>query len=302
MSPSPAALEAAPPAATVAPTHPSRPRRLLGRAFAAVPYVVLACYLIAAVVGPLLIDYDPVDTPLVDRLLAPGSRTSTGELAVLGTDHLGRDVLAQVVYGARTSVLIGAATVIVASVVGCCVGVIAGYSGGLVDTVLARIMDITLAFPGILLAIVIAGVLDGGAVVVVAALAVSSWIGIARVARGVAVSVRSRPWTDAARMLGVRPARMIVRHIVPFAVGPVVALATVEFALVVLAEAGLSFLGVGLPASAVSWGQTIANGKEYLASAWWISAFAGVALAGLVVSVGLIGDAFTQRYGRGFGR
>ena len=264
-----------------------------------IPYVVLAVYVAVAIVGPLVIDYNPVLTILDDRLLAPGSRVSSGGTAWLGTDGLGRDVLAQVVYGARTSVLIGVSTVLVSSIVGTAIGTVAGYFRGWLDTVLSRGIDILLAFPAILLAIVIAGSFQRSVLVVVIALSATAWISFARVTRSTALSVRERAWVDAARVLGVPRRSILVRHILPFTIGPVVALATLEFALVVLAEAGLSFLGIGLPNSAVSWGQTIANGKQYLATAWWISALPGFALSLLIINIGILGDQLTARYGRG---
>jgi ABC-type dipeptide/oligopeptide/nickel transport system permease subunit len=280
-------------------TGTSRHRGGRRRWWRLVPYVVLAVYAIVGGLGPLVIDYNPVHVSLADRLLRPGSHVSSGGIAWLGTDALGRDVLAQVVYGTRTSVLIGIATVVVSCVIGVAIGTVAGYFRGWLDTILARGIDILLAFPAILLTIVIAGAFERSVVVVVVALSATAWISFARVTRGVAMSIRERAWVDAARVLGVRPMSILLRHILPFTAGPVVALATLEFALVVLAEAGLSFLGIGLPNSAVSWGQTIANGKQYLATAWWISALPGIALSLLITSIGIIGDQLTARYGRG---
>jgi ABC-type dipeptide/oligopeptide/nickel transport system permease subunit len=264
-----------------------------------IPYAILATYALVGGIGPLLIDYNPVYVSLPDRLLKPGSHVSSGAIAWFGTDGTGRDVLAQVVYGARTSVLIGLATVVVSCVVGVAIGTVAGYFRGWLDMILARGIDILLAFPAILLTIVIAGAFERSALVVVVALSATAWISFARVTRGVALTIRERAWVDAARVLGVRPLAVLWRHIVPFTVGPVVALATLEFALVVLAEAGLSFLGIGLPNSTVSWGQIIANGKQYLATAWWISAIPGVALSLLIITIGILGDQLTARYGRG---
>lgn len=263
-----------------------------------VPRIIIGLYVLVALVGPWLVDYDPVHTPLKDRLLPPGTETSTGT-AWLGTDGVGRDILAQIVYGARTSMIIGAATVLVSCVVGIGVGMVAGYARGWVDGVLARVIDVVLAFPGIVLVIVIAGAFERSILVVVVALAAVGWISFARVTRAVALSLRERPWVDAARVMGVPRLAIIGRHVLPFAVGPVVAMATLEFALIVLAEAGLSFLGIGLPTAAVSWGQTIANGKEYLETAWWISTLPGIALSLLIISVGILGDQLTARYGRG---
>lgn len=264
-----------------------------------VPYVVIGLYVLVGLIGPLLLDYDPVHTPLEDRLLAPGSTTADGGTAWLGTDDLGRDVLAQIVYGARTSVLIGVATVGVSSIVGLLLGAVAGYARGWLDAVLARIFDVLLAFPAILLAIVIAGAFQRSVLLVVVALSATAWISFARVTRSVALSLRERAWVDAARVLGVRNRSILWLHILPFTAGPIVALATLEFALVVLAEAGLSFLGIGLPSSTVSWGQTIANGKTYLETAWWISTLPGIALSLLIINVGILGDQLTARYGRG---
>lgn len=270
-------------------------RRLLGR----MPYTVLGLYALVGGIGPLVIDYNPVRASLDDRLLAPGSRVSSGGTAWLGTDGLGRDVLAQIVYGARTSIIIGVATVVVSCLVGVAIGTVAGYFRGRLDTILARGIDILLAFPAILLTIVIAGAFERSVPVVVIALSATAWISFARVTRSIALSLRERAWVDAAQVLGVRRTSILLRHILPFTAGPVVALATLEFALVVLAEAGLSFLGIGLPNSAVSWGQTIANGKQYLATAWWISALPGIALSLLIVNIGILGDQLTARYGRG---
>jgi ABC-type dipeptide/oligopeptide/nickel transport system permease subunit len=284
--------------ASIALTRPMAVRRV-GSWLSRVPYVVLTIYALVAAIGPLVIDYNPVRASLDDRLLKPGSHLSTGGTAWLGTDGLGRDMVAQIVYGARTSILIGLATVVVSCLIGVTVGTVAGYFRGWLDAFLARGIDILLAFPAILLAIVIAGAFERSVPVVVIALAATAWISFARVTRSVALSLRERAWVDAARVLGVRRTSILLRHVVPFTIGPVVALATVEFALVVLGEAGLSFLGIGLPNSAVSWGQTIANGKQYLASAWWISALPGIALSLLIINIGILGDQLTARYGRG---
>lgn len=285
---------AAAPEELVKPAPPRARRRLLSR----IPHLVVGLYLLVAVAGPLLVDYDPVHTSLEDRLLPPGSETSTGGTAWFGTDGLGRDVLAQIVYGARTSVLIGVSTVAISCFVGVVLGAIAGYFRGGVDAVLARVFDILLAFPAILLAIVIAGAFERSVLLVVVALSATGWITFARVTRGVALTIRERPWVDAARVLGVPGRSILARHVLPFTAGPIVALATLEFALVVLAEAGLSFLGIGLPASTVSWGQTIANGKEYLEGQWWISTLPGIALSFLIINVGILGDQLTARYRR----
>ena len=256
---------------------------------------VLALYVLVAIFGPVFLRYNPVDTPLLDRLKPPGAYLTSGAVTLLGTDGTGRDIFAQLVYGARTSMIIAAVTVAISFLVGLTVGLLAGYFGGVVDAVLGRIIDTFMAFPGIVLAIVIAGLFERGIPVVVFALSATGWISFARLTRASAQSIRSRDWVDAARVLGVNPVSILARHVLPFVLGPVGALVTIEFGLIVLAEAGLSFLGIGLPSSAVSWGQSIANGRSYLATAWWISAFPGVTLAILLVAVGLLGDYLNSR-------
>lgn len=276
----------------------TRPRRR--RAVVAwVAGTIIAVYVLVAVVGPMVLHYDPVDTPLLDRLKPPGSSLSGGGITLLGTDATGRDILAQLVYGARTSLIVGGLTVAISCLVGLLVGVVAGFSGGIVDSILSRLIDVLLAFPGIVLAIVVAGFFSRSIIVVVVALSLTGWISFARLSRSSALSIRSREWVQAARVSGIPLGAIMLRHVLPFVLGPVGALLTIEFGLIVLAEAGLSFLGIGLPPSTVSWGQTIAAGKEYLSTAWWISAFPGIALALLLLMVGLLGDHLNSRYQRG---
>jgi peptide/nickel transport system permease protein len=274
---------------------PARRRRR--RPLAAIPYVIIGIYVLAAAIGPFLIDYDPVATEVTERLLPPGSATGSGT-AWLGTDAVGRDVLAQVVYGARTSFIIGISVVTLCGLIGVALGAIAGYSGGLSDAVVSRAVDILMAFPGILLAIVIAGLLERGMHVVIIALTVGGWVGFARLSRSITMSTRERDWVDAARIMGLSKSATLTRHIVPFLTGSVVALATIELASAVLSEAALSFLGLGLPPHIVSWGQAIAGGREHLGTAWWITVFPGVALTVLVICIGLTGDRLTRRFTR----
>ncbi|GAB3440534.1 ABC transporter permease [Actinophytocola sediminis] len=273
-------------------------RATVRRVVGAIPIVLFGLYVLAGVFGPLIVDYSPVGGELDDRLLAPGSVISDGGTAVFGTDALGRDIFGQVLYGARTSVLIGTLVVLFSGMVGLLVGTAAGYLGGVTDLVASRVIDVLLAFPGILLAIVISGVFDRGLAIVVVALSVTTWIGFARLSRSMSMTLRERDWVKSAKVMGVRRRRIITRHILPFLAGPTLALATTEFAGAILAEASLSFLGLGLPSASVSWGQTIASGKGYLASAWWISAIPGIALAVLVICVGFTGDRLARHFGR----
>ncbi|MWA03622.1 ABC transporter permease subunit [Actinomadura sp. LD22] len=274
-----------------------RIRNGTGRAGRWLALAIIAGYVLIAALGPVLDPYDPVSSNLKDRLLAPGARTAAGGTAWLGTDGLGRDMVAQLIAGARTSMIVGLCAVLAAGVFGVVVGLASGYVRGAADAVIMRVIDVQLAFPPILLAIVIAGLFGHTLTNVVFALAVTRWIPFARVARASALSLRERDWVLAARVLGVPWWRIIGRHVLPFVLGPAVAITTIEFSLIIVSEAGLSFLGVGLPPSTASWGQTIASGQDHLNTAWWISTLPGVLLAVLVVAIGIVGDRITDPAG-----
>lgn len=255
-----------------------------------IPLCVIGLYAVIALIGPMILPYNPQLTSLGDRLLAPGSTTASGGMAVLGTDHVGRDILAQIVQGARISLLVGAASLLLAGVFGTAVGTFAGYFGKVGDTIAMRIADIQLAFPSILLAVFIAAILGPSVANVIFALAITNWPVFARMARGQAVATRDRDYADAARTLGARDGYVIRHAVLPAVLSPVLVIATVQFGLVVVAEASLSFLGLGVPSNVASWGSTIANGRDYLDTAWWISAMPGIALVILVTAAGIVGD------------
>lgn len=257
---------------------------------------IVAGYALAAIFGPMILEFDPVRTFTADRLLPPGSELSTGGVAVLGTDQVGQDILAQMLMGARISMLVGVATLVLAGLIGVTTGLLAGFFGGWLDSVLMRLADIQLSFPSILLAIFIAAVLGPSVVNVIIVLAIFNWVTFARVTRAQVLALKNREYVDAARTLGAGTRHLIIKTILPGTVAPVLVVATVELGHVILAEAALSFLGLGVPASVASWGVTISNGRSYLGDAWWISTFPGVALALLVLTFGLLGDALRDRF------
>jgi peptide/nickel transport system permease protein len=265
--------------------HAAARRRRL--AFAIIP---VALFVAVAVGGPRAFPYDARAVSLVNRLAPPGAVLTTGERAWLGTDRLGRDVLAQVVAGARVSLLVGATTVLIAGAIGLLLGLTAGYFGGAFDNVVMRLADVQLAFPPILLAILIASVLGPSVPNVIATLAITRWVKFARVVRSATLTAKERDYVQAARGLGASHPRILWRHVFPFTLTPFLVMATVEFGLVIIAEAGLSFLGLGTPERLPSWGLTIASGRDYLGTAWWISAVPGIALVLAVVFVGTFGD------------
>jgi peptide/nickel transport system permease protein len=271
-----------------------------GRGFL-LPSLPLLVYVLAALVGPLVVPYNAVTTRIVDRLKPPGSVLSDGSHALLGTDQVGRDLLAQVISGARVSMLVGVITVVAAGLAGSALGLIAGYVGGWIDSVIMRVADVQLAFPSILLAILIAAVLGPSVANVIITLAITRWVMFARVARASALSLRERDYVDAARVLGASRWQILRRDILPGALGPLLVLATVQFGLVIVAEASLSFLGLGTPESMPSWGLTIADGRNYLDTAWWISTIPGIALSILVLCVAILGDRIRDHLDRARG-
>lgn len=264
-----------------------RPRGARGVFLASLPVLVLC---VAAVVGPILDPYDPVTVRLVDRLRPPLSVLSGGSRAWLGTDQVGKDLLAQVLQGIRISLVVGAATVAAAGSLGLVVGVAAGTVGRATDTVLMRVADLQLAFPSILLAILIASVLGPSVGNVILTLSVTRWATFARVVRASTLATKEREFVTAARALGAGWARLVLRHVVPFTIPPLLVVATVELGLVILAEASLSFLGLGTTPAHPSLGLIIATGRNYLNTAWWISTVPGAALSVVVLSVGILGD------------
>jgi peptide/nickel transport system permease protein len=261
-----------------------RRRRTL---IAAVP---LLLFVVVAIVGPIVVPYDAITTHTGERLQPPLSVLDRGRVAVLGTDQVGRDVFAQVLQGARISLLVASATILAAGTIGLLVGVLAGYYGRAFDMIAMRLADIQLGFPTILLAILIAGVLGRSVMNVIITLAIARWVTYARVARASTLATRELEFIHAARAIGASDSRVLLRHIVPATLTPLAVIATLEVGLVMISEASLSFLGLGTPPDQASWGLIIANGRGYLDTAWWIAAMPGLALSSVVVAVAMLGD------------
>lgn len=215
---------------------------------------------------------------LLMRNLPPGT-TVNGDFHLLGTDPLGRDVLTRMAYGGRVSLFIGACTVVVAGVVGTVLGIIAGYRKGAFDEVIMRLVDLQLAFPGTLLALFIIYITGPGFGNLVLVLSIASWPVIGRLTRSVALSMRERQFIAAARVGGARGGRIMFSEILPNVISPVLALLTIEFSAVMIAEAGLSFIGFGIQPPDTSWGLMLADGREYMTTAWWLVVAPGLAIA-----------------------
>lgn len=250
---------------------------------------VLLAWLAIAAIGPLLPwDPDAVDLP---NVLAPPSLS-----VPLGRDDLGRSVAARLAAGAAVSFAVASAVVAVAAVVGVTLGLLAGWRGGAVDLLLVRTMDVFLAFPGMLLAIALAGTLGAGLGNIVIALALVGWVGFARLTRAQTLSLRRRDHVLVARAMGVPAPVIVLRHVLPLAAAPLIVEATFGLAGVIVAEAGLSFLGLGIQAPSASWGSMIRDGTRYMLVAPHLVVVPGLALMSVVVALNLLGDRLRDRY------
>jgi peptide/nickel transport system permease protein len=245
---------------------------------------------VMTVAAPVLAPHDPERQALRMRLKPPTLAGADGRAHPLGTDHLGRDVLSRVIYGSRVSLFIGFAAVGVGSLIGATLGIVAGYRGGFLDTVIMTVADAQLAFPFILLAIGIIAVLGPSFPTLVVVVGLSGWMTYARVLRAQVLVLRSREFVDAIHGLGGSTLRIILRHILPNVLSSLVVIATLELARAIVLEATLSFLGLGIQPPTPSWGGMIQEGREYLDSAWWISTCPGVVLLLSSLVVSRLGD------------
>ena len=284
-------LQNAPPPAALESEAPHRSgRRGLDRKRLFLWSLPILFFIAAAIIGPYIWPYDSLEVRTGDRLQPPLAILKDGSRAWLGTDKVGRDILAQILEGARISLIVGGATIVLAGSIGLTFGVLAGYRGGFSDSLLMRLADIQLAFPSILLAIMIAAVLGPSVTNVILTLSLTRWVIFARVARAATLTAKEREYVLAARATGVPPLRMLVKHIIAATIPPLLVIATVEVGLVIIAEASLSFLGLGVPAGQPSWGQMVAIGRDNLNTAWWMATMPGAALSLVVLSIGLFGD------------
>jgi peptide/nickel transport system permease protein len=237
--------------------------------------IAIISLLALGIVGPLLAPHDPNQQSLRDRLRPPVGFGGTWSHP-MGTDGLGRDVFSGVLTGARPTLFIGVFATAIALVVGVALGLLAGYRGGFWDRTVGAVIDVQLAFPGLLLVIVITSYLDGGYLLVIFTLALVSWMVFARLARSLALTLREQSFVEAARLSGSSHRTIMFRHLLANMTGPLATLALLEVARLMLAEAGLSYLGFGVQPPDTSWGLMIAEGQEYLRQAWWIVTFPGL--------------------------
>lgn len=267
-------------------------RSLIKARYPLVGIVILAIVTIMALFGPSFAPKDPNRQDLFSRLVAPMAPDRNGAISFpLGTDSLGRDVLSRLIYGARISLLVGFMAVAIGGTFGTMVGLIAGYVGGIFDDVVMRIADIQLAFPFILLAIMVLVVLGQGVINLVIVLGVGQWVSYARVARGQAISQREKDYVEALRALGAREYRIMFREVLPNILAPLIVIASFNVAGVILSEASLSFLGLGVPANVPTWGSMLADSRgQLLSGKWWLAVFPGLAIMFTTLSLNVLGD------------
>lgn len=252
------------------------------------PLVIIAAYILVAVLAPVVAPKDPNEIDLSYRLLGPLS--DDGGFHLLGTDGLGRDVLSRVIYGTRVSLLVAAAAVLVAGVFGVALAVLAGWMQGWVASTVMRVADVVLSVPFFLLAILVVAVLGPSLVNVVICLAIVRWPRYTRVAYAGVIEARQRGFVQAARSVGAPGWWIVTRHILPEIVPVTIVVATLELGLMVLFEASLSFIGLGVQPPTASWGSMLSDGQQYIASAWWLATFPGLALFVLIFAVNILGD------------
>jgi len=246
--------------------------------------VLFGGLLLMAAFAPLLERYDPIAISVSERLRAPS------DAHLFGTDDFGRDIFSRVIDGSRLAVKLGVLSVAVAASGGVALGLLAGYYRGWVDTLISRVLEIMLAFPDLLFAIAIVAILGPGLENLIIALGLFGWPGYARIVRGSVLSAARREYVEAARTIGASATRIMVRHILPNVVAPVIILSATRFGGALLAGSGLSFIGLGVPIPQPEWGAIMATGRDYLATAWWITVFPGMLIMLAVLGVNLLGD------------
>lgn len=248
----------------------------------------LVLVVVFAIFAPLIAPHSPTAQSLTNRLQPPAWTDGGSWTNVLGTDNLGRDVLSRIIHGSRISLLVGTSVVVVAGTFGLAMGLISGYKGGRVDRFIMGFVDTQVAFPGLLLALVILAVVGPSVGAVIVVLAINGWMVYARVTRGVVLAVKETPYVEAAEIIGCRPRRVVLRHILPNLISSLSTLAVLEFARIILAEAALSFLGLGIQPPLTSWGLDVATGRAYIFGSWWLVTFPGIAIALTVLAVNLV--------------
>jgi peptide/nickel transport system permease protein len=260
-----------------------------------IPIVILVILILAAIFAPVISEHEPLDGNLRERLTPPWGAENGSANHVFGTDHVGRDIFSRVVHGSRVSLMVAAVALVSGTIVGTLLGLVAGYFGGITDEIIMRIVDIWFAFPFLMIALLIAAVVGQGVSTIMGLLALLVWSSYVRYVRAEVLTLRERDYVSLARVAGASTARILIRHLLPGVTNTVVVVATLRAGQLVLAEASLSFLGAGVPPPTPTLGSMIADGRDYLRDAWWISVYPGITIFLMVMSLNFLGDWLRDR-------
>ncbi len=265
-------------------------RKLLGNPAAIAGGLILLIVTAAAILAPYVAPHDPARQSLIRRFTPPVWIKGGNPAYLLGTDQVGRDILSRIIHGARISLLIGVTAVLVSSVVGVLLGLLSGFLGGRPDTVVMTVVDTTLSFPQLLLALAFVAALGPSLGSIILVLGLTGWERYARVVRAEVLALRERDFVEAARALGVGAPRIVLRHVLPNTFSSIIVMSTLQVAQAILQEAALSFLGLGTGNVYPTWGQMIALGRDFVSVAWWLPTFPGLAILLTVLAINLVGD------------
>ena len=252
--------------------------------------VLLLVIMLIGIAGPLLGLQDPTHISLADRNKPPGWQDVQGNKHYLGTDHLGRDLLSRIIYGLRISLVVGFSGMVIGAILGGGSGIFSGYSGGKIDVLIMRIVDIQMSFPYVLLAILLSVLWGGGLIQIIIIVGIRGWADYARIIRSSVLSIREQPFILAAHAIGATTPRILTKHILPQIVAPAIIIGTFQVGNIIVLESTLSFLGIGLAPPIPSLGVILSDGRSYVADAWWAVVFPGIVLTLVILSINLLGD------------
>ncbi|WP_424236899.1 ABC transporter permease [Bhargavaea ginsengi] len=265
-------------------------RRLLRSRTGMLGLIIVVLVTLIAIFAPLLAAHDPAKTDIMNRLVPPFWLDGGNMSYPLGTDNLGRDVLSRIIYGSRVSLLVGISAVLLAGAIGIVMGLLAGYYGKAWDFIIMRLVDSFLAIPSILFMLIILAVMGPSLMTLILVLGGTSWVVYARMVRSETLSVKERDYVRSAKAIGALDFRIIVKYILPNVISSFIVIATLNVASTIIMEASLSFLGLGIQSPDVSWGLMLSDGREYIATSWWVATFPGLAITITVLGVIFFGD------------
>ncbi|OGO31263.1 MAG: hypothetical protein A2Z29_09435 [Chloroflexi bacterium RBG_16_56_11] len=269
---------------------PPRKGRFFKNIWFFIPAIVLTLLVLTAIFAPLLAPYDPIKVSMREKLLPPFFMEGGTTKHLLGTDKLGRDILSRAIFGARISLSVSLIVIAITASIGTVLGISAGYLGGRTEAFLMRVTDVSMAFPGLLLAMLLSVSIGPGFWTVILALSILGWAPYARLIRGEALRVRGSDFVAQARVNGASPMRIMLKHVFPNVLNPLIVVMTLAVGFIILAEAAMSYLGIGVPPPEPSWGSMVADGRSEIDRAWWISLFPGIAIGLVVLSGNFLGD------------